>query len=208
MKEISKLSDQEVLAVAHQLREGYKLKRVLRYNTKRDFSVHNESDAEHVFALIYLAHYFLQVEPLGSSLHAEKVYSILMFHDFGEIKYGDIVSYRKTENDKEREQEAATEVFSSLPEELSTLGYNYWQEYEDQTSAEARFAFALDKIEPLFELLDPVNERSMKDLHITYDLNLSNKLKPTEEFPVMRRFVEVISKDMKDRGVFWEEGSK
>ncbi|HEY5383125.1 MAG TPA: HD domain-containing protein [Candidatus Paceibacterota bacterium] len=202
--DILKTSDKEVLEVAYKLCVGYKMKRIMRYRTKRDATVHNESDAEHVFALIYLAHYFLGVEPTGLPLSAEKIYSLLMFHDFGEIKYGDVVTYDKTTDDKERELGAAKEVFDSLPEEISTKGYAYWQEYEGQASPEARFCFALDKIEPLFELLDPVNERSMKDLKITYEKNLSNKLKPTEEFPAMRRFVDVISKDMKNRSIFWE----
>jgi hypothetical protein len=68
----------------------------------------------------------------------------------------------------------------------------------------ARFADALDKIEPLFELFDTANERSVKRLQITYEQNLSNKLNRTEEFPVMRRFVEVISNDMKARDIFWK----
>jgi putative hydrolase of HD superfamily len=205
VKDISTYTDEEILKVAHQLREGYKMKRVLRYNTKRDFSVHNESDAEHVFALIYLAHYFIEAEPLGPSLNREKLLSMLLFHDFGEIKYGDVVTYHKTSDDKDREIEAAKEVFESLPKEIGASGYKLWAEYEEQKSPEARFAYALDKIEPLFELLDSINERSMKDLKITYEINLSNKLKPTEEFTAMRRFVEVISKDMQDRGVFWKE---
>lgn len=205
MKDILTCTDDEVLRAAHQLREGYKMKRVMRYNTARDFEVHNESDAEHIFALIYLAHYFLEVEPLGRSLNREKLFSMLLYHDFGEVKYGDVVTYNKTSGDRELEAEAAKEVFDSLPKEIGPAGYKLWEEYEEQKSPEAQFAYALDKIEPLFELLDPVNERSIKDLRITYETNLSNKLKPTENFPVMRRFVDVISNDMVKRNVFWTE---
>ena len=196
-------SDEEVLATTRKLRVGYELKRTLRYRTKRDFEIHSESDAEHIFALIYLAYYFLKTEPSGTSLNVEKINNLILFHEFGEIKHGDVVTYDKTNEDKKREARAAKEIFESLPEPLDKEGYEFWLEYEAQQTPEARFCFALDKIEPLFELFDPVNQESMKNLQVTYEMNLSNKLRPTEEFPVMRRFVEVLSKDMLDRGVFW-----
>jgi hypothetical protein len=34
---------------------------------------------------------------------------------------------------------------------------------------------------------------------------MAHKLKATKEYPLMHRFNEVLSKDMKDRGVFWKE---
>ena len=198
-------SDKDVLAEVHRLREGYKMKRIIRYNSPRDTSFHNESNAEHTFALIYLAQYFSRVEPAAMSLDKEKLYSILLFHDFGEIKHGDIVSYQKTDEDREREREAGKEVFALLPKTLEDIGYSYWREYEYQTSPEALFAYALDKIEPMFELLDAVNERSIRRLKITMAMHLSNKIPPTEGYPVMRRFLEVITKDMESRDIFWKE---
>jgi putative hydrolase of HD superfamily len=204
MQDFAKLSDEEILKIAHQLRVGYKMKRVLRYNTKRDFTVHSESNAEHVFALIYLAHYFLEVEPVARSFDKEKLYSMLLFHDFAEIRHGDVNTYEKTKEDEQREHEAAKEVFDSLPEQLRNAGYGYWQEYEEQKSLEAHFAKALDRSEPLFELLDEVNQRSLRDLKITYEMNVGNKFPVVKDYPVLERFVEVISKDMLARGVFWE----
>jgi len=117
-----------------------------------------------VFGFIFLAHYFLQHEAIGKTLNAEKVYDIILFHDFGEIKHGDAVTYYKTKEHEEREKEAAKEIFASLPPSLQEMGYRHWQDYEEHTSPEAKFCYALDKVEPLFELLDPVNERSMKRL--------------------------------------------
>jgi 5'-deoxynucleotidase YfbR-like HD superfamily hydrolase len=204
MNDVLKLSDEEILAIAHQLRVGYAFKRVLRFNTTRDQSVHSESDAEHVFGLIYLAEYFARVELVGKSLNLLKLHNLLLFHDFGEIKYGDINTYEKNQSHIDREREAAKEVFASLPEPLDQLGLEAWQEYEDHKSPEARFAYALDKIEPLFELLDPVNERSVKRLKITVEMHLGNKVKAVVEYPVMARFVDVLTKDMVARGVFWE----
>src|SRR5581483_5621299 len=111
-------SDEDLLAEAHKLRVGFGMKSTIRYATKREVGVHAESVAEHVFALIYLAHYFLEFEPLAKGLDRLKVYDTLLFHDFGEIKYGDAVTYHKTKEHVEREKEAAKEIFASLPEPL------------------------------------------------------------------------------------------
>ncbi len=102
-----------------------------------------------------------------------------------------------------REKEAAIEIFASMPEPVATLGLECWREYEEHKTPEARFAFALDKIEPLFELFDPINERTLKHLKTTFELHVVHKSKAVKDYPVMKRFTDVISKDMLDRGVFW-----
>ena len=205
MKNILDLSDAEVLKEAHQLSVAYGLKHTIRYASHRELDVHSESVAEHVFALIFLAQYFLQHEAVGSTLDSGKLCQILLFHDFGEIKYGDAVTYYKTKEHEEREKEAAKEIFASLPESLKQLGLSRWQEYAEHATPESHFAHALDKIEPMFELLDSVNERTIKHLKITVEMHLSNKIKAVKDYPVMRRFVDVITNDMNARGVFWEE---
>jgi len=48
-----------------------------RYATKRDFDTHSESVAEHVFALFFLAQYFLPLEDTRHVLNVEKLYKIL-----------------------------------------------------------------------------------------------------------------------------------
>lgn len=205
MKDVLDFTDQEILEEARRLRIAYGLKSTIRYDSKREAAVHSESVAEHIFALMYLAYYFLAHEPLAKNLKREKIYDLFLFHEFGEIKNGDIVSYFKTEQHKKREMEDAKEIFDVLPEPLHSDGYTLWQEYEEQLSPEAKFCYALDKIEPLFELLDPINEKSVRRLKTTYNMHVDHKFKATEGYPLMRRFNEVLSNDMKTRGVFWEE---
>jgi len=200
-----KLSNKQILSIAKKLRIAYKLKRTLRYNTKRNFKVHSESVAEHVFALFFLAEYFLQYEKIGPSLNIAKLNRILLFHDFPEIKYGDIMYHHKTAALEAREMAAAKEVFASLPKSLQKISHDSWRDYESRSSPEARFAYALDKIEPLFELMDPVNERSMKKHKFTYKMNIEKKRKAMKDFPFMLRFAEVLSDDMVKRDVFWPE---
>jgi putative hydrolase of HD superfamily len=199
------MTDQEILETAQKLRTGYKLKTTLRYNTERDFSVHSESVAEHIFALIFLSQYFLPIEDPESKLDEKKIYKMILFHDFAEIVHGDLPYHIKTIADEEREKEAGEKIFSELPTIMQESSKDLWKEYEKKEIPEARFVNALDKIEPLFELLDPVNEKSFKRLEFSYEVHLKKKLVATEGFPIMRRFVEAISGDMLKRKVFWEE---
>jgi 5'-deoxynucleotidase YfbR-like HD superfamily hydrolase len=199
--------DAEVLRTAHQLRIPYKLKKTPRYATPCDPSVHEESVGDHLFALNYLMHYFLPLEDVDGRLDPLLVNRILLFHDFGEIVTGDKPYHLKSLQDEALEREAIAQLFEALPIELVRPGYDSWHDYETQMSLEGEFALALDKIEPMFELLDPINERSMKRLKFTFKDHIEQKLAVTTKFPVMRRFVDAISADMLRRGVFWEQGS-
>ncbi len=204
MKDPLAMTDEEILGEAHKLRVAYKLKNTIRFGASRNTEEHAESVAEHVFALIYLAHYFLEHEPSAKNLNREKVYDILLFHDFGEIKHGDIPYHLKTDEDRLKEDAAAIEVFASLPVPLNTTGKVLWEEYEEKKTPEARFANAVDKIEPGFEVLDPIYKRTFERHKFTRELHIGKKLLATEGFPVMRRFVEVIADEMEVRGIFWK----
>lgn len=196
-------SEEEILQTARQLRVAYGLKRTLRYATERDQSMHSESVAEHIYALFFLAQYFLPLEDPDRTLDIQKLYSIILFHDFGEILHGDVPYHRKTKEHELQEQEDAKKVFALLPAELQQIGHISWSEYEEKRSPEAKFAHALDKIEPSFELLDAVSERTLKRLEFTYEAHIGKKREATEHFPVMRRFVETIANDLRSRDQFW-----
>ena len=201
---IQEMSDRQILKIARQLRVAYKLKKTLRYGTKRDQSKHNESVAEHIFALLFLAQYFQPLEKTARSLDLRKMHEIILFHDFGEIVHGDVPTFEKKEVHVQRERKAAEKIFSSLPEPLGKKAYKRWRDYEYKESPESRFIYALDKVEPVFELLDPVNARTLKRMKTTYELHLSKKMKVTQGYPVMQKFVEVLSRDMARRKLFWE----
>src|SRR6185503_6573188 len=128
---------------------------------------------------------------------------ILLFHDFGEILTGDRPYHLKSPEDEAREQDGIATVLGSLPVELASQCRESWLEYHERQSPAAAFAYALDKIEPMFELLDPINERSMKRLKFTFKDHIEKKLVATEGFPVMRRFVDAVTADMLHRDVFW-----
>lgn len=195
-------SEETLVRIAHDVRVGYALKRTMRYSSTRDVSTHSESVAEHVFALMHLANFFLPLEDTEHVIQKAHLFDILLYHDFSEILHGDTPYHIKTATHIAQEAEDAQKIFASLPSHIGSLGLACWEEYEKRTTPEARFAYALDKVEPLFELLDPVNEHSMKRLDFTYEQNIGVKHRATEHYPIMRAFVDAISNDMRTRDVF------
>lgn len=198
-------TDEEIMDTVRRLRIAYQLKRTLRYSTARDFDTHNESVAEHVFGMFFLAEYFLPLEDPEKKLNIEKLHRLILFHDFSEITHGDVPYHWKTDAHRAQEEEDAVAIFAELPPPLNMTAHDSWHAYEMRDCPEARFAYALDKIEPVFELLDPVNEQSMKRLKFTYQDHIERKRNAVEGFPVIGEFLEATTRDMVARDVFWKE---
>ena len=72
-------------------------------------------------------------------------------HDLVEIYAGDTYAYdqegQKTAH--EREQSAAERLFSLLPQDQEQDLRGIWEEFERNETAEARFAHAMDSVQPM-----------------------------------------------------------
>jgi putative hydrolase of HD superfamily len=80
-----------------------------------------------------------------------RVMSMLLLHDIVEVDAGDTYCYDEQANlDKEeREQAAATRIFKLLPEDTALEFRALWEEFEERRTADAKFANALDRFQPL-----------------------------------------------------------
>lgn len=191
MANISATTDRsEILEEMRRLRELYKLKRTLRYDSRRDFSVHSESVAEHLYGMMVLAHYFLPLEDADGTLDHKTVFELILFHDIGEADTGDIVSHWKTAEHEEAERLAVQAIAQRVPKSISETLLIRVEEYEAGESSEAMFVRAIDKLEPIFELLDDVNITSFKRLNTTAEMNAVPKRKALARYPVMSAFLE------------------
>ncbi len=126
-----------------------KLKNILRQSLVTG-GRRRENDAEHSWHLammaIVLAEYANEPE-----LDLVRVVQMVLVHDLVEIDAGDTFAYdEKGHEDKsEREQKAADRLFSLLPGDQGRQVMRLWQEFEERRSAEARFAAALDRLQPM-----------------------------------------------------------
>ncbi len=109
----------------------------------------NENDAEHAWHMAIMAYLFREYS--NESVDIGKVMLMCLIHDIVEIDAGDTYAYdmeaRKTQ--AAREKAAKERIFSLLPddqkEELTAL----FDEFEESSSPEARYAHAMDNLQPL-----------------------------------------------------------
>jgi putative hydrolase of HD superfamily len=126
-----------------------KLKHVLR----RTFTVgrdRNENDAEHSWHLAVMA--VLLADYAGKDrLDLLRVLKMVLIHDIIEIDAGDTYCYDAGAQEArvERESTAADRIFAMLPRDQASELRSLWEEFEARETAEARYAAALDRLQPL-----------------------------------------------------------
>ena len=108
-----------------------------------------ENDAEHSWHLAVMA--FLLAEYSNEPVDVLKVMKMVLIHDVVEIDAGDTYCYDEEGNRSkaEREEKAAQRLFGLLPEDQKKESYDLWREFEENSTAESRFANLLDHIQPL-----------------------------------------------------------
>jgi putative hydrolases of HD superfamily len=109
----------------------------------------NENSAEHSWHLAVAA--MVLAEYSKEELDVSRVIRLVLVHDLVEIDAGDTFIYDDAGNAAKaaKERGAAERVFGFLPEEQSQEFMNLWLEFEERQTAEAKFAFALDRLMPI-----------------------------------------------------------
>ncbi len=108
-----------------------------------------ENDAEHAWHMAVMS--YLLREYSNDEIDISKTMLMCLIHDLVEIDAGDTYAYddEAKKSQKEREDRAKERIFGMLPpdqeEELKAL----FEEFEEGASAEARFARAMDNLQPL-----------------------------------------------------------
>lgn len=125
-----------------------KLKGILRQTLLIDES-RRENSAEHSWHLALMAVLLIEYAPVGVDLLS--AIKMLLIHDLVEIDAGDTFCYdlQGNETKAERETQAATRLFGLLPPEQGTELKAIWQEFEAQETVTAKFAAALDRLQPV-----------------------------------------------------------
>lgn len=108
-----------------------------------------ENDAEHAWHMAIMA-YLLQ-EYANEKVDVLKVIMMCLIHDVVEIDAGDTYAYDKKnlETQKAREDAAKERIYSLLPDDQKEKLMGLFDEFEENQTAEAKFAHALDNLQPL-----------------------------------------------------------
>lgn len=136
--------------LARQMRfvlEVDKLKEVAR-RTRTVQSRRPENSAEHTWHITLMA-VLLSEHANHAGLDLGRVIRMLLVHDIVEIDAGDTFGYDKSAHaDKSaRERRAADRLFGLLPADQAAEYRALWDEFEAETTPEAKFALALDRLQ-------------------------------------------------------------
>ncbi len=125
-----------------------KMKQILRRNLIADGSK-REDDAAHSWHLAVMA--MILEEYSAEKIDVNRVVKIALVHDLVEVYAGDTFAYdaKGYEDKEEREKEAATKLFGMLEGEQGAQMRALWDEFEAGETAEAKYANAIDRIQPL-----------------------------------------------------------
>jgi putative hydrolase of HD superfamily len=130
------------------LREIDRLKTVVRQSPLLDRS-RKENSAEHSW---HLAMYALVLhEHASGAVNTDRVMRMLLLHDIVEIDVGDFPIHGGSSGELQAEQEsrAAARLFGLLPPSQRDEFLGLWQEFEQAETEDAKFAKALDRLQPL-----------------------------------------------------------
>ncbi len=194
--------DAFVLEEIQKIRILYKLKKEIRYAQERHSEYDTESVAEHVYGMHVIAQYFLPLEDRKREWDKIKIFETITLHDIDEVETGDTVSHHKTEVHEKQAQEAFVKVLGQMPEHMQSAAKALIEEYEERQTIEAKFVKAIDKSEPLFEVWDEVYKGIMHGNNNSLDDHWRTKKKYIEEFPYIKRFVEVATDRLNNNGFF------
>jgi len=108
-----------------------------------------ENDAEHAWHVAVMAR--MLAEYAREEIDVDRVIEMLLIHDLVEIDAGDTFVYDTAARElkAEKERAAADRIFGLLPADQAAALRARWDEFEARQTPEAKFAFALDRLQPL-----------------------------------------------------------
>ncbi|XP_040285029.1 5'-deoxynucleotidase HDDC2 [Bufo bufo] len=110
-----------------------------------------ESVSDHMYRMAVMA---MLTE--DKKLNKDRCIKLALVHDMAECIVGDIApadNISKEEKHK-KEKDAMTYLSDLLPDDMKKEVYELWEEYEHQSSAEAKFVKELDQCEMILQALE------------------------------------------------------
>lgn len=163
------------------------------YRSSYTSSGRTESVAEHSWRLCLMA---LMLEKHFPGVDMSRVIKICIVHDLGEAIHGDIPAptQDRSVDKSEKEREDLLKLSDNLPEDLRKELLELWDEYEDASSAEAKTAKALDKLETILQ-----HNQGKNPENFDYAFNLDYGKEYTDNHPVISSIREILDEETRKR---------
>ena len=160
-----------------------------------------ESVAEHTWRLCLMA---LVLRPAFPDVDFTKLVKICIIHDLGEALHGDVSAPEQARRaaaglatgKSDQERRDLLELLAPLPNALRDEIASLWDEYEAATSAEARLAKGLDKIETIMQ-----HNQGLNPPDFDYRFNLGYGRKHTADIPLVAQVRAILDRETEERAV-------
>ncbi|MFH1063781.1 MAG: HD domain-containing protein [Candidatus Woesearchaeota archaeon] len=158
-----------------------------------------ESTAEHTWACMILADHFIKM--VKQPLDELKVMKIIMYHDLVEVECGDvfILDTEARKNKKVDEKNGSRILADKIPASISKDFLDFFEEFEACETPEAKFAMAMDKMEPIIHW-SVYSTKKLKSLGWNEEVIRKTKEKYMEPFPELLKFFNDWIEHMKEEG--------
>jgi putative hydrolase of HD superfamily len=158
-----------------------------------------ENSAEHSWHLAVMAVALAEHAPPGTDIG--RVVAMLLVHDLVEIDAGDLFVYAdeaRQVRQQEAEIAAADRIFALLPPDQAAALRRLWDEFEERGTREARFARALDRLQPMLANLK-VGGGTWQEHGITADQVLDKVRLIEEGSPALGRYArDLVARAVRD----------
>lgn len=168
-----------------------------------------ENSAEHSWHLALMALTLAEYAPPDADIN--RVLRLLLVHDLVEIYAGDThfdTDAAGKAAQQASEVRAAEQLFALLPPDQQALFHDLWQEFEAQETPEARFAKALDALQPMLltwgQTAGGVSGVGCAESYpeLTRQRVLTLKEPRLQEFPALWKLAQDLLKRAEQNGLF------
>ena len=154
-----------------------------------------ENDAEHAWHMAVMS--YLLKEYSNEKIDIARVMIMCLIHDIVEIDAGDTFAYddKGKESQREREEKAADRIFGLLPDDQRDELRAIFEEFEAQETPEAKFARAMDNVQPLM-LNDSNDGSSWKEHNVRAEqvIKRQERTRPGSEV-LFQKSMELVKKN-------------
>lgn len=184
------------------IREIDKLK-YIRRKTRLFNSDRNENDAEHSWHLAVMA--IVLAEHANADVDLFKVLKMVLIHDIVEIDAGDTFLFDtlKDHDNTVEELEGAKRIFGILPEDQAEALIEIWKEFEAGQTEEAKFAKALDRLEPVLQNVSN-NGGTWTEFNVGYEKVFEKVSVMGKGSATLWKYTETLIRESVDKGLLEE----
>ena len=125
------------------------LKNIPRQGWKEKLEIDNpESVADHSYSVTAMSMILSDLE----GLNTEKIIKMALLHDLAESIIGDITPNTITNDEKIlKENQAMKQILKNLPDKITELYLEIWNDYQNDSSRESNLLHDIDKLEMAFQ---------------------------------------------------------